>query len=164
MSDVEGEEGQEKSFRVKDNRRFDQEGNERSDSGEPTSSVAAKNVVSTQQGSRVGESKAARIVAPNAAAASDPNFSMDSGPVESDEPGFDFRSFVISLATQALMQMGVMQPPPGVEAGIDREGARQTIAILTMLDRKTRGNLDAEEAKLLEEVLHSLRLNFLRLA
>jgi hypothetical protein len=38
--------------------------------------------------------------------------------------------------------------------------ARSTIDILEMINRKTKGNLDAEEQKLLDHILYELRLNF----
>lgn len=71
-----------------------------------------------------------------------------------------FSSVIMSLATQALIQMGEVPPPEGVPAEKDLEGARQTIDIIAMLEKKTRGNLDDSELKLLEEVLHQLRMSF----
>jgi hypothetical protein len=79
------------------------------------------------------------------------------------EPEINFMSFVVSLATQALMQMGQMSPPPGVDLKKDKNAARQTIEILAMLDAKTKGNLNKEESELLEELLHNLRLSFLKM-
>ena len=38
--------------------------------------------------------------------------------------------------------------------------ARQTIDTLEMLEAKTRGNLDSEEAKLLESLLYELRMRY----
>jgi hypothetical protein len=40
--------------------------------------------------------------------------------------------------------------------------ARQTIDTLEMLERKTRGNLDEHEAKLIQSVLYELRMAFVR--
>jgi tellurite resistance protein len=79
------------------------------------------------------------------------------------EPEINFMSFVVSLATQALMQMGQMSPPPGVDLKKDKNAARQTIEILAMLDAKTKGNLNKEESDMLEELLHNLRLSFLKM-
>lgn len=73
-----------------------------------------------------------------------------------------FSSFVMSLATQALMQLGVVAPPEGYELPQDIHGAKQSIDILQMLQDKTKGNLDAQEAALLEDVLHNVRLAFVR--
>jgi hypothetical protein len=83
---------------------------------------------------------------------------------EAGDSDINFSSFVISLATQALMQLGEMRPPPGINVPLDRESARRTIDILGMLQHKTQSNLTQEEAKLLEEVLHNLRLSYVRAA
>ena len=42
----------------------------------------------------------------------------------------------------------------------DLEGARHTIGILEMLKEKTRGNLDEDEAKLVEGCISTLQLNY----
>jgi hypothetical protein len=60
------------------------------------------------------------------------------------------------------MQLGVMQPPPGLDIKIDREAARQTIDILAMLQQKTKGNLEPSEVSMMEEMLHSLRMAYVR--
>jgi hypothetical protein len=57
-----------------------------------------------------------------------------------------------------------MKPPPGINVPLDRESARHTIDILGMLQHKTHSNLTEDEAKLLEEVLHNLRLSYVRAA
>ena len=73
-----------------------------------------------------------------------------------------FSSFAMSLATQALIQLGEMQAPQGLNLPVDRDAAKQTIDILTMLEEKTRGNLDQEESGLMEEILHNLRMSNVR--
>ncbi|RMG42367.1 MAG: DUF1844 domain-containing protein [Candidatus Dadabacteria bacterium] len=77
-------------------------------------------------------------------------------------PQVNFASFVMSLATQALMQLGEMTPPEGLQVDVDPEAAKQTIDILAMLEEKTKGNLDNNEAQLLEEILHNLRMGYVR--
>ena len=79
-----------------------------------------------------------------------------------DLPAIDFSTFVLSLGTSALYHLGVLPHPEG--AGSPPEPnlplARQTIDTLEMLEAKTRGNLDAEEAKLVENLLYELRMRF----
>lgn len=76
-------------------------------------------------------------------------------------PSLDFSTFVMSLGTSALYQMGLVAAEEG---GAPPEPnlpmARQTIDILAMLQEKTRGNLDAEESHLLESLLYELRMRF----
>ena len=77
-------------------------------------------------------------------------------------PGVDFSSLCLSLATSALYHLGVVAHPetqqriPAVELPL----ARQTIDTLEMLEQKTRGNLEPDEAKLLESLLYELRMHF----
>jgi hypothetical protein len=78
-------------------------------------------------------------------------------------PRVDFSTFVLSLATSALYHMG-LGPDPSGETTPEKNLplARQTIDTLEMLEEKTRGNLDEQEAKLLESVLYELRMDFVR--
>lgn len=93
--------------------------------------------------------------------ASEPEFSMKEGP-GADSNEIDFSSFLLSLATQALMQLGEMPPPDGVSIQKNPAAARQTIDIVSILEEKTRGNLSEHEAALIKEILHNLRLSYVR--
>lgn len=73
-----------------------------------------------------------------------------------------FSSFVVSLATQALMMLGEIKPPEGMPIMVDRHAAKNTIDVLALMQEKTKGNLDADEERLLHEVLHNVRMVFLR--
>ncbi len=78
-------------------------------------------------------------------------------------PPPSFMGFIGELGIQALLALGLMavegQPPQR-----DLPVARHTIDLLAILQEKTKGNLKPEEAKQLEELLHSLRLNFARVS
>jgi len=121
------------SFTVVDKRRFDTAGQQKADTGSASRPDAD---TSTQ-------------------------FTHRDTPSASDEEPVAFNSFIMSLATQALIQMGEMPAPNGMEIPLDVESARQTIDILAMLQKRTRGNLAPEENRFLEEVLHSLRVSFI---
>lgn len=123
-----------KTINVVDRRRFDASGEERADT------QAAENQAADTR-----------------AAEAQPGFTMESTP---DKEEVAFGSFIMSLATQVLMQMGEMPAPKGMEIPVDLEAARQTIDIIAMLQRRTRGNVSNEEAHFLEELLHSLRSSY----
>ena len=74
----------------------------------------------------------------------------------------DFSSFIMSLATQGMMQLGEMPAPSGVSIPADPAMAKQTIDILSMLREKTRGNLDEFENQLFEEILHNVRMMYVK--
>lgn len=79
-----------------------------------------------------------------------------------DEAAIDFSTFVLSLGTSALYQMGqAANPESGAEPGdANLPAARQMIDTLEMLQEKTLGNLEPDEARLLESVLYELHLKF----
>lgn len=83
-------------------------------------------------------------------------------PTESSVEKIDFISFVVSLGTQALVMLGEMPNPETRMQAINLEAAKQTIDILVMLEEKTKGNLSVEEAKLLSEILTTLRMAFVK--
>lgn len=89
---------------------------------------------------------------------------MDKTDAACDErlPDIDFGTFIMSLATSALMHLGEAQPEdlPGVEGQVDLPQARQTIDIIAMLRDKTRGNLTEDEQRVLDSVIYDLRLRF----
>ena len=71
-----------------------------------------------------------------------------------------FMHLVSMLAMSAIQQMGKLVNPNTGKAEINLEAAQATIDMLDMLEARTRGNLDADEEKLLKETLASLKINF----
>lgn len=71
-----------------------------------------------------------------------------------------FSTFVLSLASTALVQLGEVPDPATGAWGTDLEMARHSIDILSMLRDKTQNGLDEEEARLLEGLLYELRMKF----
>ena len=83
---------------------------------------------------------------------------------DSELGNIDFSTFVLSLSTSALYQMGLVPGPEGTD--VDEPNkilAQQTIDTLEMLAQKTRGNLEEPEVKLLESLLYELRMQFVKL-
>jgi hypothetical protein len=79
---------------------------------------------------------------------------------EKTPAGVDFTTFVLSLGSSALVHLGEMSHPEGGHTAENLLLARHTIDILAMLEEKTRGNLTAEEARYLRDLLADLRLRF----
>ena len=71
-----------------------------------------------------------------------------------------FLSLVLGLQQSAMMAMGKLMNPITRKVETDLEAARDTIDTLSALEARTRGNLDADEARVLQQALASLRLNF----
>jgi hypothetical protein len=74
----------------------------------------------------------------------------------------DFSSFVFSLSTSALLHLGEVPDPITQKIEKNLRLAKQTIDILGMLKEKTRGNLTADEEKLIDNLLADLRWRFIR--
>ncbi len=85
------------------------------------------------------------------------------GDAERALPQIDFSTLVLSLATSAMVHMGLV---PDSEGGAIPEKnlslAHQTIDTLDMLQNKTRGNLSEDETKLLQSVLYELRMGYVK--
>lgn len=77
-------------------------------------------------------------------------------------PEVTFTSFVLSLNTTALFHLGELIHPETGERKIDLELVKHTIDTLTLLQDKTRGNLDSSEAELLANILYDLKMRFVK--
>lgn len=75
-------------------------------------------------------------------------------------PPLDFAAFILTLHTNALVHLGMVPNPGSQKTHKDLDLARQTIDLIAMLETKTKGNLDGQEAELVKEVLYSLRMQF----
>jgi hypothetical protein len=76
-------------------------------------------------------------------------------------PTINFPAFVLSLAHTAAVHFGdVPDPASGQPGEVNLPAAQQMIAILALLEEKTRGNLTAEERQLLEQLLFELRMRY----
>lgn len=77
-------------------------------------------------------------------------------------PKIDFSTFIFSLNSSALVHLGVIGEPGANRMAKDLLLAKQTIDILGMIEEKTKGNLTNDENQLLKNILHDLRLMYVR--
>ena len=127
-------------FKVHDRRIFSEEGELRSEPPEK----AAADVVEGPAGTDAAESRP-----PGAGAA----------PAEAE---IDFSGFVLSLATTGMVHLGAIPDPVSGKREENLPGARQMIAVLTVLKEKTRGNLSNEESKLLDGLIYEMQMGVMR--
>lgn len=82
---------------------------------------------------------------------------------EAQASGVEFLPFIATLATNAMAALGML--PDAERQGIPRDPqmAREYIDIIAMLDERTRGNLDAEEAQTMTRLLSDLRVQYVEL-
>ena len=79
-------------------------------------------------------------------------------------PEINFSSFLLSLSTSALMHLGEVPDPVTQKVDKNLPLAKQSIDMLGMLKEKTRGNLTADEEKLMDHLLADLRWRYIRKA
>ena len=104
-------------------------------------------------------------MSPETEGGSDTDEKTNSGPSQSGEPGgalkVDFSTFVFSLFSSALIQMGDMADPITGAMDPNLAAAKQTIDIIDIIKEKTEGNLSEEESKLLENASAELKWKYL---
>jgi hypothetical protein len=137
MSDKESSQN-EPSFRVSDRRLFNASGERRPDVPEPPAPPAPP-------------AEPAKPAAPPEPAQ----------PAPAPDPLF--LGLIENLVLNASYQLGQSSDDPMQPPQLDLEGARETIDLLGMLQRKTRGNLAEEEARYLEQVVFQLRSFYTRI-
>jgi len=76
-------------------------------------------------------------------------------------PPADFAAIVLSFASSALFHLGLVADPETGEAGErNLPLAQHAIDLLVLLETKTRGNLERDEAELLTALLTELRVRY----
>ena len=77
-------------------------------------------------------------------------------------PPASLATLVTTLATQALHSMGAIEIPGAPKGEANLEVAKHLIDTVAVVQEKTKGNVTPQEAKLLEDALHQLRLAFVQ--
>ena len=75
-------------------------------------------------------------------------------------PAPTFSTFILSLASSAMVNLGEVPDPSTGKLENNLVLAKHTIDIISMLQDKIKGGLDQEESRLLEGVLYELRMKF----
>ena len=139
---------EETGFKVSDRRKFSPDG-ELLEEGEVKKSSSTSGTVSPEEEKTRTEPKS--------------DTSQDHSSKKGEEQ-IDFASFILSLATTALAHLGEVPDPETGEKTENLVAAKQMIDILSILEVKTKGNLDSDEARLLESLLYELRMKYLNRA
>ena len=150
---------QEETFRVIDRRLFNAEGEIRDEAlreekekrdTQPTV-ISGKSSTNTTAGTPVQAT-----TAPLA-----PDRGREAPPAAASSRGFEM--LVNFLAQNAAMLLGAYPDPRTGQAMLDLDGARELIDMLDALREATRGNLAADDERLLLDVLGSLKISFMEM-
>jgi 3-oxoacyl-ACP reductase-like protein len=113
---------------------------------------------------RVAEKEAAAkqpAPSPAAAGATRPGAT---GPGGYAMPPASLEMLVTTLATESLMALGQIPHPQSGQPIFEPVQAKYLIDTIEVLREKTKGNTTPQEAQLMEEILHQLRLAYVQLA
>jgi hypothetical protein len=77
-------------------------------------------------------------------------------------PKIDFSTFVLSMNSSVLVQLGLIDDPASGQKTKNLPLAKQTIDMLAMLEEKTKGNLTDDEEKILTNILYELRMLYVK--
>jgi len=99
-----------------------------------------------------------------AASSPAPDPAHEAGHGHEPHPPVTFASFVFSLSTSALMLMGEQLDPRQGKIPVNLPQAKEIIDILSVLEAKTKGNLDKDEQGMLTDMLYALRMKYVDLA
>lgn len=84
----------------------------------------------------------------------------DAAAAQTPLPEVTFSTFVMSLASSALVHLGEVPEPESGRTMANLPVAKHTIDILAMLQEKTGNCLAADERRLLEGLLYELRMKY----
>lgn len=76
----------------------------------------------------------------------------------------NFQTIVIGFGATALAHMGEAPTADGSKIPVDLQTAKHYIDLLGVLEQKTKGNLQEDEAQLLRAFLYDLRIKFVTLS
>lgn len=77
-------------------------------------------------------------------------------------PKIDFSTFILSLNSSVLVQLGLIEDPATGQKTKNLALAKQTIDLLALLEEKTRGNLTTDEENILKNLLYELRMIYVK--
>jgi len=83
---------------------------------------------------------------------------------EGEFPEASFSSLILMLAQGSLQNLGLVPNPLTKKVERNLLLARHTIDTIGVLKEKTKGNLEKEEEKFLDELLYDLRMKFLEVS
>ncbi len=76
-------------------------------------------------------------------------------------PQVTFQAFIMSLNTSILYHLGEISDPSGKRV-VELDLARHGIDTLCLLEKKTKGNLELEEERMLKDILCDVKLRFVK--
>ncbi len=167
-------EKQDDSFKVIDRRLFSADGQIRDEAvrderhrqdAEPAKASPVSVMGPTGSAAQKAEAPESTVITSpsGASTAREPVESSSSASPEAPKPSRGLEMLINFVAQNAAMLLGAYPDPRTGEAMLDMEGARELVDMLDALREATRGNLAAEDDRLLIDVLGSLKLSYMEM-
>ncbi len=151
-------------FKVTDRRLFNADGSPRDlppdEQSEPK--VTAEQLVADESVAPETERETAPIT-PEQLESEKPPEELGEEDIAGAQDPASFINFVMSIASNAASSLGMMEHPVTHQREVDIELGKHWTDILGMLEKKTRGNLTAQERQMLEGLLADLRMQYVSL-
>lgn len=96
--------------------------------------------------------------------AEEPASAEPSGEADYDLPPASFPGLLQEFSTRALVSLGMVPNPFTQEAQVDLKAAAYSIDMLAVLQEKTEGNLEEQEATYLQQLTAQLREAFVKVS
>ena len=148
------EKGEEVTFKVADRRKFNADGSVREgvvlDEPKPAEPAPEPIAESVDEASMTAGEDVETDVPPDA---------EDDQVPGADDPA-SFINFLSTLATNAAAALGAVPHPATGQRSLDLETGKYWLDVLGMIKEKTKGNLHAQEARLLDALLSDLRMQY----
>jgi hypothetical protein len=77
-------------------------------------------------------------------------------------PEVTFSAFIMSLNTSVLYHLGEIKDPGTGTTEINYDLAKHAIDTLVLLEQKTKGNLTADEAEMLKNIVYDVKMRFVK--
>jgi Domain of unknown function (DUF1844) len=158
----------EETFKVVDRRLFSESGELRKDVAEQTEREqnAAEALAAKTKAAQAAAPAASKPVDAAGADSQMTSSAASTSPAAADAKPANrsFQMLVDFIARNAAMLLGGYTDPRTGQPLLDLDGAREVIDMLDALRETTRGNLGAEDDKLLLDVIGSLKLSFMEIS
>jgi hypothetical protein len=149
------------NFKVSDRRKFNADGTPRETVVED--SLSAPSPASQEAANVVSFPAASERKTEPAAASAGQAPRTETGP-RSRQSEMAFLNLVNMIAVEAAVSLGLVEHPVKGGVSIDLETARHMIDMIGALEERTRGNLSQREAKMLEDLLSDLRMQYVNVS
>ncbi len=81
----------------------------------------------------------------------------------SKNQNINFSMFISSIAHQAFMALGLLKDKKNNNTKVNLKIAKESIDLLQLLKEKTKGNLDNNEIKMIDNILYQLKISFINI-